>query len=132
MLLDFTTSLNADMTFRYRVGGSDNSTSNYSSQFFVVNNTSVLGERFAVTTSGRISGGAQSTRNVINFLFANPAESLFTSAGGLTHFRYGGTGNQFVSESSSFTATTVFDGFTILCSTGNFTGSISIFGYAKA
>jgi hypothetical protein len=122
-----------DLTMRMRVGGADNTTSNYNSQRFSVR-----------PNSANFASGATNQTSFNNFLTVNSAEangvsldiyspflasptkysslahlhdptSLFTSMGGGVHF-----------VASSFT------GLTFTTTTGNLTATIDVYGYRKA
>jgi hypothetical protein len=119
-----------DLSMRLRVGGTDNTTSNYNMQRLDANATGVAGERTANQTSfNRVA--SQGTLD-----FNNYSQDVFKPfLATPTHFNLVGM----ASRSSSyirfgvggFNATTSFDGFTIFPASGNITGSISVFGYQK-
>lgn len=127
IVCDFDVSTNNDIDMRLRVGGTDNSTSNsYSHQFIYANGTTITGNR-VTGTSMRVSGGNTTATNGISvdiyrpFLAdttaycsnnANPTSSAF-------FLSFTGTHNQ----------NTSYDGFSLICTTGNFTGSITVYGY---
>jgi hypothetical protein len=131
LFADFSASTNIDITLRFRASGSDNSTSNYTSQLLFGNGSSASAERLTGQTSSRIGGATSGTRFTIDFSITNPNLAELKLLGGFAHNRYGGNGIIVSLLANGFNATTVFDGLSLICSTGNITGSISIFGVKK-
>jgi hypothetical protein len=127
------TSTNADINFRYRVSGSDNSTSNY---YY-----SGLGNSWgAGTTLYYNSGSAQTLWKIFNsgaadrdangtFTICDPFSSTRKAqiTGNFAYATSGVTGVQGV----VFDGTTSFTGFTIYTSTGTMTGTLAVYGKNK-
>jgi hypothetical protein len=124
------TSLN--MRMRYRVGGADDSTSNYYSTWIAVNTVSdtTIYARSGANTTGNLSdvSGGSSASKIFTIEIHRPfltANTILTGhqndSGSLVTYN-GGIG---------FNATTSFTGFTIIPSTGNVTGTVSVYGYNK-
>jgi hypothetical protein len=120
----------SNVTFRFRVSGTDNSSSNYFMQRSIVNQ------------SGTGSAGSDNALTLFN-LSANTvgvnlvAHSLDVVAPNLTSRSFL-IGSGFTEASASFgsrfyggqfNATTSFDGFTIATSSGTFSGTIEVYGY---
>jgi hypothetical protein len=124
--ISFSTSLN--LSLRWRVGGSDNSNSNYNTQRINGNGTSVIASRpDASGSSARISGQSfpSGTEEIINLEIKNPFQTqktIFWSESGIN-------GQDIEILTGAFTATTSFTGLTLLASTGSITGSVSVYGY---
>lgn len=128
----FTATDNGDLNYRFRVGGSDNSTSNYNFQVVDIAGTGVAASRQTSQTAGRIvatrTGGERSS---FSATFFNPFASKTK--------QYVGQGclytnsNFYVNNiSGSFDATTSFTGMTIYPSGGTVTGTIRIFGISNS
>lgn len=126
VIIDHTVSTNLSTSLRLRVGGSDNSTSNYGYQYVTASATSVSGARATGQTSFAMGGVAN--RTSYSFLIFNPAESLRTGLQLFAGDDYAGTGLRIALYNFGFNADTVFDGFTLIASTGNMTGRIQVYG----
>jgi hypothetical protein len=128
MVCQYTVSVGQDTRLRLRAGGSDDSTaSSYVVQSTISTNASAAGDD-ATNTSAAINFNAATTlTNVVNQEFFNPQIAVATviigSAMNNTNGGYftvsGGTHNQTVS----------YDGFTLFGSSGNMTGTVSVYGY---
>jgi hypothetical protein len=127
----FTNGSNQYLNGRLRASGTDNSTSNYTSQFFVLYQTSSgtsndvgSANQNAFSRFGYLYTGAAHTMNVD---ILNPQTSLNTS--------YTGTVSGMATEqwlnSGYFNANTSFDSFTFYPAAGTLTGSYSLYGYNK-
>ncbi len=117
------------LLFRLRVGGVDNSTSNY--RFSQVNGSSAgvaSAGGSAGDTSARIcfwNGGGYNSVN--NFQINSPAITSHTSYS-TTSMETGAT--VFASTTSgAFNATTQFDGLTIFPASGTMSGTVRVYGY---
>jgi hypothetical protein len=121
-----------NMRMRYRVGGADNSTSNYYSTWIAVSTVSdtTQYQRSGLNTTGNLSdiSGGSAASKIFTLEIHRPfltANTILTGqqndSGSLVTFN-GGIG---------FNATTSFTGFTIIPSTGNVTGTVSVYGYNK-
>jgi hypothetical protein len=132
ILLDVTGSTSITLSMRFRVAGADNTTSNYYYQYIQGSSTTVAGARAAASTSWVLDGGLGTERFNYVLDLANPnlattksmielGSQLYSSAAGIKTFF----------ASYGFGAATSFTGFTILASTGNITGTVSVYGYNK-
>jgi len=127
----FNNASNQYLAARMRASGSDNTTSNYTSQFFVLYQTST-------GTSNDIGGATDNAFNKFAYLYANQAHTLeldiFNPQASL-RTSYTGTVSGMASEqwlnSGFFNATTSFDSFTFYPAAGTLTGSYSLYGYNK-
>jgi hypothetical protein len=126
-----TNSGQVNMTMRYRVAGTDNTTSNYQ---FGVGIKTLYDATWANDGQGLTATsqpiGYNSTDASLNVRLYNPfktqltkftSEFVATAAGsGVTYY-----------HSGLFNATTSFDGFSLIPSSGTSTGTIQVYGYTK-
>jgi hypothetical protein len=122
------TSANGSTTARLRAAGSDNSTNNYRQMELGITQANATTNN-ALDLQTSFSGFGQSTS--IEFDIFTPKAAVRTSL----------VGGYVDSNTSSiigrtlrcqFVATTSFDSMSFLCSTGNFTGSYRVYGWADA
>ena len=126
----FTANTGSDLNFRFRVGGADNSTSNYNFQVFEADGATLTGGRGANQTNGRFvatgSGRSSFTTTMFSpFLsqtkhYVGQGECLTTSS------------NRISNISGSFNDTTSFTGMTVIPGSGSVTGTIRVYGIANA
>jgi hypothetical protein len=122
-------STTADADFRFRVAGADNSTSNYTTQVLVQNNTSVSSARGTGSFFGRVQRLDSSDENFGIMDIKNPFQALKPT--GLGFISFGGASIEASYKAFYFNLTTSFTGFSILASTGTLTGSVSVYGYKE-
>ena len=136
MFFDITnSSTDIALTMRFRVGGADNSTSNYNNGFTGLDNVGVTqtksqngGTSFALSD---ISTGVD--RQIMNLNIANPFDTSKTEINGFVGRQPTPTsGFAVMSGGGVFNATTSFDSLSIICSTGNIDGNYRIYGYANS
>lgn len=122
-----------NLAMRLRVGGTDNSSANY--QFFGIDGTSasttVSGNVQASTSYFRMGDiGAGGEGNVVVYI-SNPQVSEKTayvsqsSGNGTSNARYG-------NYAGNMTVTTSYTGFTLFLGSGDFTGSIRVYGVSNS
>jgi len=118
---------------RLRVGGADNTTSNYfwSGIYNVSNATTPAGEGGSSATSftyGYLESGSTSG---MTFNIANPFETKATT---YTNLMARTTGSQSLiySNAGAFNTTTSFTGFTLFPASGTITGKVRVYGYSNA
>jgi len=125
-ILRVTASADTAGSLRFRVGGADNSTSNYNRQTLTAASTTVS----ATSTSSQTSyslGTVVSTEETFELFFFRPQLTSKTVFG---FRRWKDTTNEIQIVEGFFNATTVFDGFTLLpTSPQTLSGVISIYGY---
>jgi hypothetical protein len=121
----------ANVTFRFRALNADNSTSNYFLQRSIVNQT---GTASAGADNGTTSfqlnsniSGAALFRHTIDIL--DPKSNSNASIYGSGFSDVSGYGTRFYG--GVFNANTSFDGFSLINSSGNFSATVSIYGYRK-
>jgi len=127
-------SADLNVNFRFRVSGADNSTSNYNKVGWYVGSDSSSGTGNSLSQTSFPFGSMDTTAptyNLHDILISLPFNTDYTQFQDL----YGSknqTGIHFAEYSSNwFNATTSFTGFTIIASTGNITGTVSVYGYKK-
>jgi len=125
-ILRVTASADTAGSLRFRVGGADNSTSNYNRQTLTAASTTVS----ATSTSSQTSyslGTVVSTEETFELFFFRPQLTSKTVFG---FRRWKDTTNEIQIVEGFFNATTVFDGFTLLpTSPQTLSGVVSIYGY---
>jgi hypothetical protein len=120
----------ANIGFRYRVGGADNTTSSY---YYMVTglNTAPSADNLnaANQTTGLFTKGFTGLISAANLNFFNPQVASITN---VTSSSYGtssaGQAASYVGA-GLFNATTQFDGITFTTSAGTITGTIKVYGY---
>lgn len=119
-----------DLSLRLRVGGVDNSTaSSYVRQGTQTNGTSLSGFR-ANSAQTKFSSFNTSGTSFSMFQFCNPFNATGTSIYG--NFAEPGAASTIDSQYTFHNVASSFDGFSLLClSTGNVTGSFTVYGYSK-
>jgi hypothetical protein len=120
-----------DVQYRLRVAGVDNSTSNsYSSQRLAVNSTTVSGQRLT-STLGTVGVFETSTRiNTFSLELYQPFVADTTAFFSLNE-RDTSSGAQIEIYSGFHNQTVSYDSINFIASTGNFTGSMSVYGFNK-
>jgi hypothetical protein len=116
--------------FRYRVGGADNSTSNYSYQYLdAASGTIVASRGTGGSDTALMYANADGLAGFTCNMF-NPFESERTSYYATSN-NFSGTSLETWSVTTVFAATTSFTGFTIYPDAGTMTGNVSVYGYNK-
>ena len=115
---------------RMRVGGVDTST-NYRYQNVQADNTTVTASRSTSATHFSNIGYVQTAfNNDFTFSLTNPFNTKPTS--GFSNLTTGASGNiEFNSTGYGLNDSTSYTGFTLITSTSNMTGSVSVYGYKK-
>jgi hypothetical protein len=121
-------STSLEVRMRLRVSGADTTTTNYYTAFI---------GRFPSTTTSMdenagtsyLIGSNNGVESVHTFDVSYPNKNLRTFINGTIFERNNTTA---FAGGAQINIDTVYDGFTILASTGNITGIASIYGYAKA
>lgn len=125
-----TSSVGDGMAVRLRVGGSDDSTSNYVRQYLWGTSTSAVAALASSQNTWRFANFGI-TENVTIFELANPYQTEHTTA--ICNTLNAPSGNiELFNWSWGFNGTTSFDGLTFLGeSSATLTGSVAIYGLAK-
>jgi hypothetical protein len=116
------------LTTRLRVSGSDESDANYTAQFLEVANTTVCGSRITGATSWNTVVVRTTLLTPLIFDIFNPFKTSPTIAMCNT-VDIGDPGIRLNLLTNS--ESTSYDGFSLICSTSNMTGEVSIYGYNK-
>ena len=129
-LNDCTTANDLFVHMRMRVGGADTST-NYRYQNVQADNTTVTASRSTSATHFTNIGYLQTAQNNdFTFSLTNPFNTQPTS--GFSNLTTGASGNiEFNSTGYGLNDSTSYTGFTLITSTSNMTGSVSVYGYKK-
>lgn len=131
ILGNYQPSTGADLQFRFRVGGADNTTSNYSHQNLIADGTSVTAGRAASGTTGVFGTGSASVDTSFVTTMFDPFLTKVKNY--TTHTAVRPSGTIFtVNTSGGFNAATSFTGLTLIASSGTVTGKIRIYGIANA
>lgn len=128
----FTSTDNGDLNFRYRVSGSDNSTSNYHFQLADILGTGTNIARITSQSAGRLcgikTGGA--TQSLSSFLYA---PYLSKGKNWINNAAVYNDANIYINQiSGGFSAATSFTGLTVYPSSGTVTGTLYIYGYKNS
>lgn len=121
-------SADAGMVFQLATGSTP-VTSTYNRQRIAANSTSISGN-LGSGVSGFLVGGVQTTRpNSSSVDIFNPATANPTSYSSIN--TYNDLTTYMFIETGEHTSATAYDGLVVSVSAGNFTGTVSIYGYAK-
>jgi hypothetical protein len=134
VLIEYRPSANAGMDLRFRVSGTDNSTSNYSNALYNYTSSGGGGAQTGdnAVSYARVDAGFTGTDGVTSLTIFNPFASQKTSI--ITRTEGFNTSNPILSTTfggNVFDATTSFTGFSLIRSSGTMTGSVSVYGYNK-
>ena len=134
VLIEYRPSANAGMDLRFRVSGTDNSTSNYSTALYNYTSSNGGGGQTAdnAVSYARVDAGFTGTDGVTSLTIFNPFASQKTSI--ITRTEGFNTSNPILTTTfggNVFDATTSFTGFSLIRSSGTMTGSVSVYGYNK-
>jgi len=122
-----TSANNGELFFRVRSSGTDNSTaSSYTQQLIAAANDGIFGSRVA-ENYGRVGYLGNEQRLGMNIYIFGPYLAQPTAwrsvtvhdLGGGAIFEYANTHNQ----------STSYDGFSLICQSGNFSGLMTVFGF---
>jgi hypothetical protein len=124
--LKLTPSTAITATIRFRTNGTDNSSSTY--KYIVKNFSSAGADETYISrtgTSSELNRDTGTTQISWEGILRNPMLAI------QTHLNLTGTGSvgNYFLNATSFDNTTTFDGFSLIASTGNITGSIRVYGY---
>jgi hypothetical protein len=131
LLGTYTASADGDLQFRYRVGGADNSTTEYNYQVLDINATTVGALRLQGQSSGRIAATRNGLRVSVKTDFLSPFLTATKNWIGNAAVATGNTVGQ-NNISGGFHTATSFTGLTVYPSSGNVTGTIRVYGYSNS
>jgi|688.fasta_scaffold123663_5 hypothetical protein len=125
----FGASASGALSFRYRVGGADNSTSNYARQYLVAGSTAVSAARESGATS-HILNNVQLNYHYADYEIFNPFATNFSTQHCTEYYRADQNQNsEYWVKGNIFQATTSFTGFSLISSGAAITGKLQVFGY---
>lgn len=127
IIIDHSASTALNTTIRLRSSGADDTNANYLRQYLLATGATVSGGRVSAQTSWTLNAPVNN-RASAEFLIINPFETLATTAQCINAVDYT-SNNLIIADSYAYTTTTSFDGLSLIASTGNITGFISIYGY---
>lgn len=128
---NMTSSVNTAVNMRMRASGSDETSTNYKLQYVESVNTTNTLSRFTANTSFINVNYIQTTyQNQMILELTNPFNTKITSGWSTQPNTSAGAIEGYTSW-HGLNTTTSYDGFTIFPTTGNITGSISVYGFAK-
>jgi len=121
-------STGASILARMSVGGTPSTAASYSRQEIVASSTSVAAIRQTAQTSWNVANNISTTdgENFSMDIF-NPQATKNTSLNVLSHSN--ASGAYWQSVTATFGASTSFDGIQLIPSAGNFSGTITVYGY---
>jgi hypothetical protein len=124
-------SVASNIAIRYRTGGTDNSTSNYTNTgVYAGAGVAVASEATSGNASIAIGVTARARRcRVFDICLPFAADRTFLS--GINTEADDGASNIYIAA-SLFQGTTSFDGFSLLPNTGTITGTIRVYGYLNS
>lgn len=128
VILSYNPSTTLGIQLRYRTGTTDNTTSNYRSKAIYLSGSSTVTGAYGGTDSVNYLTSINPDANErvdISLDFYNPFETLTTHFNG----QFAISNNRFGISSGDFNTTTSFDGFNLIPSTGNITGTAQVYGY---
>jgi hypothetical protein len=128
IVLNYTQSNTAGVaSFRYRTGGTSNSTANYSYQNTLFTSSATLSIASGATSQVVVPNyGAAGSAGNLNILAPQLSQKTLVTGTLITE---SAGGNMIVG--GGFTSTTQFDGIEFLISLGTVTGTYAIYGYSK-
>jgi hypothetical protein len=116
------------INFRMRVAGADNSSNNYENgEFYVglLSSTAFGSGNSVLLSSGKFGSIRQTEGNYTEATFFDPFNTAYTRF-------IGNSGGAFLQTNAvALTVTTSYTGFSVIPSSGNMTGTVSIYGLAK-
>lgn len=129
IVLSGTGSTSLTWSMRYRVAGSDNTNATYLWNYMYGSGTTVAASRTTSTTNLQVGFANSYAVSGAAIDVYSPFLSAFTASLSQSVFHYSSSGCDVVFNSGGFGATTSFDGFSIIPSTGSITGNIRVYGY---
>jgi hypothetical protein len=130
ILMDFNGSTAIVLSARLRTGAGDDSSANYQRQRLVAQNTVISGGRDTNQTSWALVAFGNTTNILIADIFS-PNVAATTSAQIEAPYNTGSTNIEYVTNTLGMATSTQYTGINLICSTGNMTGSVSVYGYNK-
>ena len=129
ILIRVTNTTAGDMQYRFRTAGSDDTNSNYNSQFLVADSTTVSGGRSTNSNVGLIGYLPSTETSFFDLTIFSPKTSSRTAVQSFQSRAHGGTSVTIQHHFSNFNNTTSFDSMTFIPQTGAITGTYSVYGF---
>jgi hypothetical protein len=129
MLFFCTNSAQAQLNFRYRVSGADNTSALYYMRGIVQGGVTST-EANLVTLNEIIQTGVENTSLTMELF--NPQATLYPMSAYIAGSLAVGNLGLYRTGTGFYGATTAFDGFTLSLSTGNMTGTLRVYGYQNS
>jgi hypothetical protein len=112
------------LSYRSRVAGTDNSSTNYNSQMLQGATSTAAASASTGATSWRFSDIGSANENICSGDIFSP---FIARATAFNNIRYASAGSNAI-NAGAMTVTTSYDGFTIFPASGNITGKLRIYG----
>jgi hypothetical protein len=129
MILDIDSSAtNPSVNMRLRVGGVDNSASNYWNNRMFAPPVTSQGATSAGTSFVNFGESETGTATFVYDIFS-PFKTAISRVIGLGEFRYTSFYQHSMVKTGQTTVTTSYDGFSLITTAGTITGSVRIYGY---
>jgi len=128
--LFITSSSQVMLQYRLRVGGASNTTANYSNQYLVLDNTSVLAARNTGQTIGDVG---QMVLSGISFMEVSVFDPFSAAPTGMLTNTGCFVGEAYMrNQANVMKASTSFDGISFIPVSGTITGTVRVYGYRQA
>jgi hypothetical protein len=124
---NFTATSSDANNLRLRVAGADNSANNYIRQILSADSASVTGSTQTSTQFTQFWSGSSTNPSLLEAIFYSPFESVRTTV--LSRMSQDGTAMKHLG--GVHTVASSFTGFTLIASSGNFSGTIRVYGLAN-
>ena len=133
ILLECLGSTTVDISLRFREGGVDYSGSQYNMSRLLVDNTPTLtvSKSTGQTSTGLIGVGQTSVKNYNVIEVQSPNQATVTTGFAQIPYNMNGSSIRYDQLYFGVNVTDDFDGFNLICNTGNITGTVSVYGYKK-
>ena len=128
MVINCTGSLALNLRGSLRVAGVDNTSNVYNRQRLEAGSTTVATDNSTTTYWDDMGRAATVLRTFIGDIFS---PFLVTPTIAIVSFTGGSSGAQFTGFTGNHSGNTSFDSINFTCSSGNITGTASMYGYAK-
>ena len=131
LIVDHIGSGTADLQFRLRAAGSDNSTGNYQLQYLGAESTTSYPYRSTNQTFTQVGSTYSTGRSIMRLNIYAPKLSQVTQVEYTVAMKTATTAPTIYMGSGGFSLTTAFDSCSIITASGTFSGTYYIYGYKK-
>lgn len=131
VIANLSQSVAGNMRIRMRASGSDDTTANYSDQYFAADGTTNTANREMTQTSGRVAYVGTSVPQSMSMDIYSPSLATQTT---WTSFCEVNASNSpaIVLHGGWHNVSTAYDGFTLLGQAGNISGTLRVYGYRNS